>query len=260
MRCSRDSAVHFKPHMHHAFCIGTVTEGEVLYSIEAEKGVLAPGSLILINPETIHACNPASAAERSYSMLYLDVDWCFQAQRSLWEVDAFVAVENTRIDDAPLYDKYCATVDLLMDEQAFLQEKEQMLFELVGEVFSIACKPRARTKERRGDVEKIKRMLSADLQKDLPLGSLAGEMDVNLYSLIRGFKAATGMTPHAYRMSCRIEKARELLRQGREIAQTALECGFFDQSHFHRYFKAMTTATPQEYRVNFVQYPAKNRS
>jgi AraC-like DNA-binding protein len=38
-----------------------------------------------------------------------------------------------------------------------------------------------------------------------------------------------------------------------DIAETALECGFFDQSHFHRHFKAMTTVTPQEYRVNFVQ-------
>ncbi len=103
------------------------------------------------------------------------------------------------------------------------------------------------------DIEKLKELLSADLQKDLPLNSLAHEIDVNPYTLIRSFKAATGITPHAYRMNCRIEQARALLRQGRDITETALECGFFDQSHFHRHFKAMTTVTPQEYRVNFVQ-------
>ena len=47
--------------------------------------------------------------------------------------------------------------------------------------------------------------------------------------------------------------SRALLRQGRDIADVALACGFFDQSHFHRYFKAMTTVTPQEYRINFLQ-------
>nr|MDJ0889072.1 helix-turn-helix transcriptional regulator [Desulfobacterales bacterium] len=71
--------------------------------------------------------------------------------------------------------------------------------------------------------------------------------------LIRRFKAATGITPHAYRMNCRIEQGRALLRQDGDIADIALACGFFDQSHFHRYFKAMTTVTPQEYRLNFVQ-------
>ena len=140
-----------------------------------------------------------------------------------------------------------------MDEKLHLQEKEQMLFDLVVGVFSVASKPQAIKKERRDNIDELKKLLSTDLQKDLPLKSLAKEIDVNPYTLIRSFKAVTGLTPHAYRMNCRIEQARALLRQGWDITETALECGFFDQSHFHRYFKAMTTVTPQEYRVNFVQ-------
>ena len=71
--------------------------------------------------------------------------------------------------------------------------------------------------------------------------------------MLRRFKTVTGITPHAYRMNCRIEQARKYLQEGMDITETALECGFFDQSHLHRHFKAMTTVTPQEYRVNFVQ-------
>jgi len=56
-----------------------------------------------------------------------------------------------------------------------------------------------------------------------------------------------------YRTNCRINQARQMLQQGRDIGETALECGFFDQSHFHRHFKAMTTVTPREYQINFVQ-------
>jgi AraC-like DNA-binding protein len=61
------------------------------------------------------------------------------------------------------------------------------------------------------------------------------------------------MTPHAYRLNRRIEQARRLLREGWEPARAALECGFFDQSHLHRHFRAIAAATPGEYRVNFVQ-------
>ncbi|MCP3954251.1 MAG: AraC family transcriptional regulator [Desulfobacterales bacterium] len=253
LRYSRDSTVPFKPHMHHTVSIGAVDQGQVLYTVNGKEAVLAPGSLVVINPETLHTCNPATETGRSYYMLSLDTDWCSQVQQSMWEVSLFVEFEKVRIDDEPLYRQYCQTMAHLMDAKIHLQEKEQMLFDLVCEVFSIACMPQAIKKARRDNIEKLKKILSADLQRDLPLNALAKEIDVNPYTLIRSFKAVTGITPHAYRMNCRIEQARALLRAGWDIAETALECGFFDQSHFHRHFKAMTTVTPQAYRVNFVQ-------
>jgi len=239
--------------MHHTLSIGAVDQGEVLYNINGKKAILAPGSLVVINPETLHSCNPATETGRSYYMAHLDTAWCFQVQQAMWETNLFVGVEKFRIDDVPLYEQYCKTMAHLVDEKIHLQEKEQMLFDLVSGVFSVACRPRAVKNASRDNIEKLKKLLSADLQKDLPLNSLAKEIGVNPYTLIRSFKAFIGITPHAYRMNCRIEHARALLRQGWDIAETALECGFFDQSHFHRHFKAMTTVTPHEYRVNFVQ-------
>ena len=85
------------------------------------------------------------------------------------------------------------------------------------------------------------------------MSQLAPKLGANPYTLLRQFKAATGVTPHAYRLNCRIELAKRLLQEGCDLSQVALECGFFDQSHFHRHFKAMTTVTPGAYQVNFVQ-------
>lgn len=253
VRYSRGSTAPFKPHMHRTLSIGAVDEGEVLYSVSDNKAVLAPGSLAIMNPETLHTCNPATDKGRSYYMLYLDADWCFRVQQSMWEIDSFVEMDRIRIDNDPLYKQYCTTMDHLIDEKIHLQQKEQMLFDLVGKIFSVACKPQALKTTRIDSIDKLRKLLSSDLWKDLPINSLAKELDANPYTLIRSFKAFTGITPHAYRMNCRIEQAKALLRQGEDITETALECGFFDQSHFHRHFKAMTTVTPHEYRVNFVQ-------
>ena len=99
----------------------------------------------------------------------------------------------------------------------------------------------------------MKQLLAENLSEDLSLDQLAARLDANVCTLIRQFKEALGITPHAYRTNCRINLARQLLRQGRDIGDTAILCGFFDQSHLHRHFKAMTTVTPRQYQVNFMQ-------
>lgn len=252
-RYSKGSDIPFKLHMHRTLSIGAVDQGEVLYTVGGKKTLLAPGSLAVMNPETLHACNPANKAGRSYYMLQLDIGWCLRVQQSMWEVSAFVDLEKTKIDDAPLYEQYCTTMEHLLDEKIHLQKKEEMLVDLTCGVFLASCNPQTLRKERPEGIEKLKELLSTDLQKDLPLNTLAKDLNTNPYTLIRRFKAVTGVTPHNYRMNCRIEQAKSFLRQGKDIVETALDCGFFDQSHFHRHFKAMTAVTPQEYRVNFIQ-------
>ncbi|WP_115049266.1 helix-turn-helix domain-containing protein [Xanthomonas arboricola] len=66
--------------------------------------------------------------------------------------------------------------------------------------------------------------------------------------LVRGFCQAHGLTPHAYLLDCRFQRAREALRRGGGIAELAYAHGYADQAHLQRSFKRAWAVTPGRYR------------
>ena len=88
----------------------------------------------------------------------------------------------------------------------------------------------------------------AYLDRDLSLKELGTvvQMSPNYFSQL--FKATTGITPHQYVIRCRIERAKDLLQQGKlSIAEIANQVGFVDQSHLHRHFKRLVGVTPKTF-------------
>lgn len=243
----------FKPHLHERISIGAVAQGQVIFTCSGDNHILKPGSLALINPEIMHSCNTGANLCRSYYMLYLDVEYALKVQQSLWQTTTFQAMQSPLLVHPELYTKYIAAMDQLLDPGMDTLGKEQLLASLTGEIFLLVCLKGEETKPAADSLETFKNLLSSKLENDITLDQIARQLDANPYTLLRQFKAAYGVTPHAYRMNCRIEKSRTLLQQGMDITDTALLCGFFDQSHFHKAFKAATTVTPKEYQVNFLQ-------
>jgi AraC-like DNA-binding protein len=82
----------------------------------------------------------------------------------------------------------------------------------------------------------------------LNLGELARRFALDKYQLIRHFKRQVGLTPNGYLTMLRIEQAMCLLAQGHALVEVALETGFYDQSHFARYFRTYTGVTPRRYQ------------
>ena len=66
--------------------------------------------------------------------------------------------------------------------------------------------------------------------------------------LIRAFRREFFITPHAFQTDMRVRHARRLLRDGATPSDTALECGFADQAHMTRHFKARSGVTPAAFR------------
>jgi AraC-like DNA-binding protein len=83
--------------------------------------------------------------------------------------------------------------------------------------------------------------------EDVSLDDLAAMAGLSPFHLVRTFRAATGLPPHAWLDQLRVRHARRLLREGMPIAQVAATAGFADQSHLTRRFKRLVGVTPGQY-------------
>lgn len=85
-----------------------------------------------------------------------------------------------------------------------------------------------------------------NLAQEISLDAIALYLGISRYYFCRLFKQSTGLSPHQYVIQQRVERAKQLLLQGKmNIADIAQVCGFTHQSHLNRHFKRLTGVTPK---------------
>lgn len=83
------------------------------------------------------------------------------------------------------------------------------------------------------------------------LEAVAAACEMSTFRIAHLVKESTGSTIGQHIRRHRVQLAQTRLRTTRNsCADIALECGFFDQSHFSRQFKTLTGTTPLRYRAN----------
>jgi AraC-like DNA-binding protein len=90
----------------------------------------------------------------------------------------------------------------------------------------------------------VRTVLQAHVSEAVPTENLARMSGLSESHLIRSFHYEFGLPPHVYHQRHRLAAACEALARGLPIASVAYECGFADQSHLNRKFKAVYGLTP----------------
>jgi AraC family transcriptional regulator len=89
----------------------------------------------------------------------------------------------------------------------------------------------------------------AHLEHKLSLAELATVAQMSPAHFARLFKCATGQTPHQYVITCRMERAKQLLTETTiPLHEIAAQSGYADQSHFTALFRQYVATTPKVYR------------
>jgi AraC family transcriptional regulator len=91
--------------------------------------------------------------------------------------------------------------------------------------------------------------VESHLASDLSLSRLADVAGMSAFYFCRAFKQSTGITPHRYVLTRRMEQAKRLLEtNGVSLLEIAEQVGFSDQSQFTRVFHRLVGTTPAQFR------------
>ncbi|MGY5450339.1 AraC family transcriptional regulator [Agarivorans sp. MS3-6] len=243
----------YHSHSHDEFSFGLIDTGEAVYKNMQRQNSISAGHSVTINPGDVHSCNPKQGAW-SYRMLFVDTAWLGQLQQEM--------LAKPASDYRPFTHQYldCSSTFSLLDklfsavhlDQSCLQQ-ESLLVSFCEQQFGqpqnlradLACLAKPQ-------IKRVQECIQDQLAMHLSLTELADVAGLSRYHLVRSFKRIYGLSPHAFQLNQRINRAKALLRDGDSIANTALALGFADQSHFQRNFKKRLALTPRQYQGFFV--------
>jgi AraC-like DNA-binding protein len=86
---------------------------------------------------------------------------------------------------------------------------------------------------------------------NIPIRRLAEDVGWHMRHLEDKFREQIGLSPKATARMFRFRRAVRLISNERTLAEAAALCGFSDQTHMTREFKAITGRTPGELRAAF---------
>ena len=251
-RYSRYKTISFPKHTHETLSVGVVEQGQCTFYYQGQFHQIGPGEIAIIPPGVVHACNPQANAGWTYRMFYIDPLWLHQlAEESTkfeWDIPNF----STPVVQHPALFHLLAQLHNTVESPASRLEKESFIYStftrLITDYSDRTPRPLMGYQESRS-VKLALGYLTDNLAKNISLDELSSLTGLSSYHFLRVFRDTMGLPPHAYQTQLRINRAKKLLADGKDIVQVAYDTGFTDQSHFSNKFKQLVGATPRQYKL-----------
>jgi AraC-like DNA-binding protein len=236
----------FPRHSHDYFTLGVfdVGSGELRYRRGTWKA--RDGSILAVPPEEVHEAAPFPRGGWTYRAMY--------PTREMVALATSDAAADGAAFGAPIFDDPMLARGILRVHRALTAgdrelEVETALLSVLRRL--VERHSRAVVRERMPApsraVAVAREFIDENYHRPVKLGELASVCATSAFHLVRSFRNAIGLPPHAYLTQVRASRARDLLLSGVSPAHAAYRCGFCDQSHLTRALKRQYGVTPGEY-------------
>lgn len=248
LSCSSDFV--FDNHIHSGHVLWLNSEGGEKFKVLGTTSVLQPGSISIIEPGVVHSNHPLAKSKRHLRSLYLENDFFLYLEKLLtgsssqkYTLPTKVLKNSSHWQDALGLHEAIITGK----SRLFIEELCISLFTQISDLHFGSPATNGSTTKGDNRIYTIIDYMRAHIGEEISLKTLAEIARCTSYHIIRLFKETVGMSPHAYLLQLRLEKAQKLIDEGKTITDAALEAGFSDQSHLTRRFKKRFGITPGIY-------------
>jgi len=99
-------------------------------------------------------------------------------------------------------------------------------------------------------MHRIHQFVEMNFQKPIDTVQIANKVNLSLPAFCRYFKKTTKLTYTDFVNQYRVQYAKKLLIQDKNVTEACFECGFESLSYFNRIFKKFAGESPSEFRKN----------
>ncbi|RJX64846.1 AraC family transcriptional regulator [Vibrio sinensis] len=254
LRVATQSSACYEAHSHDEFSFGIINQGTANYYNRGVSHRIGRGDVVTINPSDVHSCNP-NLGSWSYNMLFVDTLKMGELQQEVLHSRG----QSSSFDYLPfvgdlerhslIKQQFQSLFMSLRQERDLLQTQNHLFAFVETTLGSVSFDTNENVL---APLSRVRDKLLDEIDASHQLETLATEVGLSRYQLLRMFKRHFGMTPHAYVMDEKIKRAKVMLKRGQGISDIAHQLGFSDQAHFQRHFKKVLTVTPKYYQSHFV--------
>lgn len=239
----------FPTHFHDTYSIGIIKEGIESLTINNQNFIVPSKSVVIINQFEAHSNHQYDNDRWAYQSIYMSIDTLHYFNRINSLTTKFNYNFQNLINDNILY-------NMLSDFHLNQHENKEYLINIIISYLLKNFIQQEGGKKNKYDqyrdlIEEVKYFFSVKYFEKINIETLATKRKLNRYQFIRAFKAHTGLTPIAYITLLRLNQSKMLLIKNIPLVEIALDCGFYDQSHFTNYFKKYFGISPVDYKINY---------
>ncbi|MER6448385.1 helix-turn-helix domain-containing protein [Streptomyces venezuelae] len=241
----------YPAHVHDTWALMVLDGGRVDFALDGERhGLGVSDAVVLLPPGVSHDGRTVTEAGFRKRVLYLDTS-------VLPERLTGAAVDTPLLADPALRERVHGLHLALTERDPFEAAsrlafvRERLHRRLAGRAAE-APEPGPGPGPRRGPgglvAVRLRELLDARVTGGITLEEASAELgNPHPTHLIRSFKAAYGLPPHAYLTARRVALARRLLLAGMRPAEVAVAAGFYDQAHLTRHFGRHVGISPARF-------------
>lgn len=217
-------------HFHNSYTIIIVESGEIIYEFQDNIIKVGKAEVLILEPQHVH--RNIITQPTIYKALFVPLEY--------FESDGQTKIATHKLDSKVAVEMMVALLNMIE-----LKYSKKTLTALIHKLCGLINNP---DQGQKGGASSLTTGFIPEINHNLPIKKLAEEAHLSKFHFQRKFKKNCGLTIGQLKQQEKTIKAKFLLENGKFPTDVAYELGYFDQSHFIKYFRKMWVVTPKYFK------------